>query len=200
MRQRRYGRLICIGSIFGLEPEPSSIVQSTARTGLNAFSKCLGTEAAADGVPPNIICPGYFDTPLVTSLAAQYADKAGVPVAQIFDDWKNFTPCKKFGRPEDLGAFVSLLNSPSGEFFNGTSIVIDGGAIRQYQERVTKISSSRGQAKECGARMQAQKLRRRAGGGTFNTLWAEDAAPRPCSSPQQRRFLLLGLRKLCNTP
>lgn len=132
MRQRRYGRLIFIGSIFGLEPEQSSIVQSTLRTGLNAFSKCIGTEAAADGVTSNVICPGYFDTPLVTSLAAQYADEAGVPVAQILNEWKNFAPSKKFGRPEDLGAFVSLLASPRGEFFNGTSIVIDGGAIRQY--------------------------------------------------------------------
>lgn len=132
MRQRRYGRLIFIGSIFGLEPEQSSVVQSTLRTGLNAFSKCIGTEAAADGVTSNVICPGYFDTPLVTSLAEKYAQEAGVPVAQILNDWKNFAPSKKFGKPEDLGAFVSLLASPRGEFFNGTSIVIDGGAIKQY--------------------------------------------------------------------
>jgi 3-oxoacyl-[acyl-carrier protein] reductase len=132
MRHRKYGRLIFIGSIFGLEPEESSVVQSTLRTGLNAFSKCIATEAAADGVTSNVICPGYFDTPLVTSLAEKYAQESGVPVAQILNDWKNFAPSKKFGRPDDLGAFVSLLASPRGEFFNGTSIVIDGGAIKQY--------------------------------------------------------------------
>ena len=132
MRQRKYGRLIFIGSIFGLEPEQSSVVQSTLRTGLNSFSKCVGTEAAADGVTSNVICPGYFETPLVTSLAQKYADEAQVPLAKILEDWKNFAPSKKFGRPEDLGAFVALLASPRGEFFNGTSIVIDGGAIKQY--------------------------------------------------------------------
>jgi 3-oxoacyl-[acyl-carrier protein] reductase len=132
MRERKYGRLIFIGSIFGLEPEQSSVVQSTLRTGLNAFSKCIGTEAAADGVTSNVICPGYFDTPLVTSLAQKYADEAGVPVGRILDDWKNCAPSGRFGRPEDLGAFVALLASPRGEFFNGTSIVIDGGAIKQY--------------------------------------------------------------------
>lgn len=132
MRQRQYGRLIFIGSIFGLEPEQSSVVQSTLRAGLNSFSKCIGTEAAADGVTSNVICPGYFDTPLVASLAAKYAEEAGVPVAQILNDWRSFAPSKKFGRPEDLGAFVSFLASPRGEFFNGTSIVIDGGALRQY--------------------------------------------------------------------
>lgn len=132
MRQQKYGRLIFIGSIFGLEPEKSSVVQSTLRTGLNSFSKCIGTEAAADGVTSNVICPGYFETPLVTSLAQKYADEAQVPLQQILDEWKNFAPSKKFGKPEDLGAFVALLASPRGEFFNGTSIVMDGGAIRQY--------------------------------------------------------------------
>lgn len=132
MRKRKYGRLIFIGSIFGLEPEQSSVVQSTLRTGLNSFSKCIATEAAADGVTSNVICPGYFDTPLVTTLAQKYADEAGVPLQQILDDWKNFAPSKRFGRPDDLGAFVALLSSPRGEFFNGTSIVIDGGAIKQY--------------------------------------------------------------------
>ena len=132
MRERKYGRLIFIGSIFGLEPEQSSVVQSTLRTGLNSFSKCIGTEAAADGVTSNVICPGYFETPLVTSLAQKYADEAGVPLQQILDAWKNFAPSKKFGKPEDLGAFVSFLASPRGEFFNGTSIVMDGGAIKQY--------------------------------------------------------------------
>jgi 3-oxoacyl-[acyl-carrier protein] reductase len=132
MRERKYGRLIFIGSVFGIEPEQSSVVQSTLRTGLNSFSKCIGTEAAADGVTSNVICPGYFETPLVTNLAQKYADEAGVPLQQILDGWKNFAPSKKFGKPEDLGAFVSLLASPRGEFFNGTSIVIDGGAIKQY--------------------------------------------------------------------
>jgi 3-oxoacyl-[acyl-carrier protein] reductase len=132
MRQRQYGRLIFIGSIFGLEPEQSSVVQSTLRTGLNAFSKCVATEAAADGVTSNVICPGYFDTPLVASLAQKYAEESGVSVADVLNDWRNFAPCRKFGKPEDLGAFVSLIASPKGEFINGTSIVIDGGAIRQY--------------------------------------------------------------------
>jgi 3-oxoacyl-[acyl-carrier protein] reductase len=132
MRSRNYGRLIFIGSIFGLEAEKSSVVQSTLRTGLNALSKCIATEAAADGVTSNVICPGYFETPLVTNLAQKYADEAGVPLQNVLDDWKNFAPSKKFGKPEDLGAFIAFLASPRGEFVNGTSVVVDGGAIRQY--------------------------------------------------------------------
>ena len=132
MRERKYGRLIYIGSIFGLQPEKSSVIQSTLRTGLNAFAKCVATEAAADGVTANVICPGYFDTPLVRELAKQYAETGNVPVETVLKEWEAFAPSKKFGKPSDLGAFTAFLASPRGEFVNGTALTIDGGAIGQY--------------------------------------------------------------------
>lgn len=130
MQKRKYGRLIFIGSIFGLEPEASSIIQSTLRTGLNAFAKCIATEYAADNITANVICPGYFETPLVNELASKYAAEAGVTTEAILNDWRNFAPARKFGKPEDLGALAAFLASPRAEFVNGTTIVADGGALK----------------------------------------------------------------------
>jgi 3-oxoacyl-[acyl-carrier protein] reductase len=132
MRSRKFGRIIFIGSIFGMEPEKTSAVQSTLRTGLNAMAKCIATEVAADGVTVNVICPGYFETPLVTNLAGQYASSMSVSKEKVLDDWKNFAPVQQFGKAEDLGALVCFLSSPKAAFITGTAIVIDGGAIRQY--------------------------------------------------------------------
>ncbi len=132
MRERRYGRLVFIGSIYGLEPEPTSVVQSTLRSGLNALSKCIATEAAADGVTANVICPGYFDTPLVADLARRWAAETGCMPQTVLDEWRDVAPSKTFGRPDDLGALVAFLASPRGEFVNGTSIAMDGGAVRRY--------------------------------------------------------------------
>jgi len=132
MRKRKYGRVIFIGSIFGLEPEASSVVQSTLRTGLNAMAKCIATEVAADGVTVNVVCPGYFDTPLVHDLAKQYADTQKTSVESVLEDWKTFSPTKQFGNPQDLGAFISFLASPKGSFITGTTLTMDGGAIKQY--------------------------------------------------------------------
>ena len=101
MRRQKYGRLIYIGSIFGLQPESSSIIQSTLRTGLNAFSKCIATEVAAEGVTANVICPGYFETPLVKNLAAKYANEQSSSVDSVMDDWKSSSPTMTFGDPND---------------------------------------------------------------------------------------------------
>ncbi|HXH04020.1 MAG TPA: SDR family oxidoreductase [Candidatus Competibacteraceae bacterium] len=129
MRARGYGRLICIGSIFGREPAPGSVVQSTLRAGLNALVKCIASEAAADGVTANVVCPGYFDTPLTHELAARQAAAEGRSAAAVLDEWRGASPADRFGRPEDLGALVALLASPRGAFINGTTLTIDGGTV-----------------------------------------------------------------------
>ncbi len=132
MQSRSYGRVIYIGSIFGLEPEKTSVVQSTLRTGLNALAKCIATEVAASGVTVNVICPGYFDTPLVRDLAKQYAVSQSKSVDAVLDEWASYSPVQRFGKPDDLGALVAFLSSPRAEFITGTTITIDGGALRQY--------------------------------------------------------------------
>jgi len=132
MQAQGYGRIVFIGSIFGLEPEKTSVVQSTLRTGLNALAKCIATEVAARGVTVNVICPGYFDTPLVRDLAKQYADTTNSTVEDVLSDWAGYAPAKRFGKPEDLGALVAFLASPKGEFITGTTVTIDGGAVRKY--------------------------------------------------------------------
>ncbi|MDZ4834386.1 MAG: SDR family oxidoreductase [Candidatus Melainabacteria bacterium] len=132
MQKKKFGRIIFLGSIFGLEAETSSVIQSTLRTGLNSLSKCIATEVAADGVTANVICPGYFDTPLVQTLAQQYADSQKVPRETVLKDWADFSPMKKFGKPEDLGALVAFLASPRGEFITGTTVTIDGGAVKRW--------------------------------------------------------------------
>lgn len=132
MRENAYGRLIYIGSIFGLQAEPSSIIQSTLRTGLNAFVKCVAAEGAREGVTANVVCPGYFHTPLAVDLAGKYAREAGSTTESVIESWRELAPAKKFGNPADLGSLVAFLASPRAEFINGTAITIDGGLIRQY--------------------------------------------------------------------
>lgn len=131
MRKRNFGRIIAIGSIFGVEPEVSSVVQSTYRTGLRAMMKCIATEEAPYGITANVICPGYFHTPLLEDLAEQYAQSCGSTVGEVLESWKTASPMQKFGNPQDLGELVAFLAGPHGSFITGTSIVADGGAIKE---------------------------------------------------------------------
>lgn len=132
MQKQKFGRLIYIGSVFGLEPEVSSVIQSTLRTGLNSFSKCVATEYALDGITANVICPGYFDTPLCKNLAKQYAEQLDKSADEVWEDWKNVSPVKEYGDPDDLGAMVAFLASSKAKFLTGTSLAMDGGFLKSY--------------------------------------------------------------------
>lgn len=130
MMQKGYGRIIVIGSIFGREHEESSVIQSTYRAGLHGLVKCIAREYAASGITANVVCPGYFDTPLVRNLAHQYAQERKLDDNIILDEWKNFSPSRRYGRFDEIGALVAYLASPSGGFTNGSAITIDGAATR----------------------------------------------------------------------
>lgn len=130
MAEKEYGRIILIGSIFGREHEESSVIQSTYRTGLHGFAKCLAREYARYNITVNVVCPGYFDTPLVHRLAQQYADEKKVPVTNILDDWKTASPANRYGTLKEFGALVAYLASPLGGFVNGSAITIDGATTR----------------------------------------------------------------------
>ncbi len=51
---------------------------------------------------------------------------------EVLRDWANYAPAQRFGKPEDLGALVAFHASARAEFMTGTTVTIDGGAVRQY--------------------------------------------------------------------
>ena len=48
------------------------------------------------------------------------------------EECRNLAPAKKFEKREDLGALVSFLASPRGEFVNGIVLTIEGALLKQY--------------------------------------------------------------------
>jgi NAD(P)-dependent dehydrogenase (short-subunit alcohol dehydrogenase family) len=130
MRQRRFGRIILLSSVFGEEPDESYVVSSTFRAGLRAFAKCLAREAGPDGVCTNVVCPGYFDTPLLTESAA--ANGGNQKTAnELLGSWAALSPAKRFGIPSELGSLVAWLASSHASYVNGTAIAIDGGLMKR---------------------------------------------------------------------
>ncbi len=129
MRKRTFGRIIFLSSIFAQEPDKGYVVSSTLRAGLGALSKCLAREAGQDGVSVNLVCPGYFDTPLLHELARKQAKKLGKSSKQVLLEWGKLSPAGQLGTPSHLGALVALLASSQAGYIQGAAVPIDGGAL-----------------------------------------------------------------------
>ena len=78
----------------------------------------------------NNVCPGYTRTERVEELSAAMAERKGVSKEQIVTNWEDTIPMGRLGRPEEFSALVAFLASERSSYITGTSIPVDGGAVK----------------------------------------------------------------------
>ena len=120
MRAARWGRIVNVGSIWGVISKAERATYSAAKFGLDGMTAALAAEVAGDGVLANCVAPGFVETDLMTGLLPE-AQRAAL-AAQV--------PMKRFARPEEIAALVVWLCSPENSYMSGQQLVIDGGYTR----------------------------------------------------------------------
>lgn len=124
MRERRFGRIVAIGSVSIAEPIAGLALSSVGRSALAAYLKTLAGEVAADGVTVNLVLPGRIDTDRVRRLDAALGDAsdaaqrtAGIPVG-------------RYGAVDEFGAVAAFLCSRQAGYVTGSAIRVDGGMTK----------------------------------------------------------------------
>jgi 3-oxoacyl-[acyl-carrier protein] reductase len=130
MRERRWGRIICLTSVAAKEPLPGLILSTTARAGVLGFAKSLADELAADGVTVNAVCPGYMRTERVDDLVEERARNENRGTEEIMRSLVSSIPMGRMGEPGELAAAVAFLASDAASYVTGVALQIDGGYVR----------------------------------------------------------------------
>ncbi|MCS7206487.1 MAG: SDR family oxidoreductase [Dehalococcoidia bacterium] len=125
MKERRWGRIVTIASIWGREygGAPSYMV---AKAALIAFTKHLATTLAPYGVLCNSVAPGSILFP--GGSWDRFVKNSPPQVVQEFIA-RNL-PMGKFGWPEPVGALVAFLCSERADLITGACYTVDGGQSR----------------------------------------------------------------------
>jgi 3-oxoacyl-[acyl-carrier protein] reductase len=97
------------------------------------FAKTLSNELAPHNISVNNVCPGFTTTDRLDHLAAQIGDRKGLTKETVINSWKNSIPMGRLGRPEEFAALVAFLASERAGYITGTTIPIDGGAVKGMQ-------------------------------------------------------------------
>ena len=116
MMRGRYGRIVNIGSITGINGNAGQANYAAAKAGLIGFTKTVARELAPKGVTANVIAPGFVDTDMVGALPDAVRDEA---VKRI--------PARRMGTPEDIASAVTWMASESAAYVTGQVLVVDGG-------------------------------------------------------------------------
>ncbi len=128
MRERGFGRIVNIASVYGLFATINRVDYVTTKTALIGFTRAVALETAGQNITCNAICPGTVPTPAIEQRLAAEAAKAGLPPAEAARAFlAQRQPSRRFVAPEGVAALVAMLCSPAGADITGAAIPIDGG-------------------------------------------------------------------------
>lgn len=118
MVEQRRGKIVNIGSTFGLVGNENRSVYCASKGGVTQLTKVLAIEWASHNINVNAIAPTATRTPMNEKL---FADP----------EWRKEVlrkiPAGRFCHPEDLVGAVVYLSSEASDMVTGVTLPVDGG-------------------------------------------------------------------------
>jgi 3-hydroxybutyrate dehydrogenase len=128
MKQRGWGRIINMASIYSTRAAENRIDYVTTKTGIVGLTRAVALETATTGITCNALCPGTLPTPAIQAKIAAAAVAEGHSVEQATSDYlATRQPSRRFVATDGVGAMVVFLSSEAAQDITGTTIPIDGG-------------------------------------------------------------------------
>jgi NAD(P)-dependent dehydrogenase (short-subunit alcohol dehydrogenase family) len=120
MIERRYGRIINIGSLSSFVGLYEVAAYSASKGGVASLTKALAVEWARFGVCVNALVPGVLRTDLNAGL---------LDGTERGKEFLLRTPMKRFGQLDELAGATVFLASDAASFVTGHMLVVDGGIL-----------------------------------------------------------------------
>ena len=118
MLKRRWGRVINITSVVGLNGNKGQSNYSASKAGMIGFTKSVAKELASRNVLVNAIAPGFVETELTDAIT---------PEARKY--FQDNIPLGRLGTGPDIASAVLFLASDLASYITGQVLVVDGGMV-----------------------------------------------------------------------
>lgn len=119
MRDRQYGRIVNIESLYALISKENRISYATSKSALSGLTKTLAVEYGKYNILVNAVLPGYVLTEMTEK------NLTNSDIEKIVER----IPLKRLAQPEEIAQLVLFLCSDRNSYVTGQLIVADGGFI-----------------------------------------------------------------------
>jgi NAD(P)-dependent dehydrogenase (short-subunit alcohol dehydrogenase family) len=113
MRERRWGRVICMASIAGLMGGFGQTAYATGKMGLVGFAKSVALEGARYNITSNIIAPGIIGP--------------NANLSPMYERMVKRVALQAEGQPEDVASAITFLCSERARYITGAVLTVTGG-------------------------------------------------------------------------
>lgn len=119
---KRRGKIVNLSSTAALGNRGQSNY-STAKAGLQAFTRTAAIELGPYNINVNAVAPGFVDTEMTRKTAL----RRGFTVQAYMDERAKSIPLGRVGQPEDIANVIVFLCSEDAAFVSGQIIYVKGG-------------------------------------------------------------------------
>ncbi len=119
------GVIVNLASTYGRQPGEGMAAYCCAKAGVEMLTRVAALELGPQGVRVNAIAPGFVETPMTAPTRpksrAAYVDSI---------------PLGRPGQPDDIARAALFLVSEDAAWFNGETVVVDGGEVHREAPRL----------------------------------------------------------------
>jgi 3-hydroxybutyrate dehydrogenase len=128
MKQRQWGRIINMASIYATRAVADRIDYVTTKTAILGMTRAVAIETTRDGITCNALCPGVLPTPAIQDKIASTAASQGRSLDEATHDYlATRQPTGRFIAMDAVGTMAAFLCSPAAQDITGATLPIDGG-------------------------------------------------------------------------
>lgn len=113
MRERRWGRVVCMASIAGLLGGFGQTAYATTKMGVIGFARSVALEGARHNITANVIAPGIIGE--------------HVKLSPMYDRMVKRVAMQREGTPEDIADAIAFLCSERARYITGAVLTVTGG-------------------------------------------------------------------------
>ena len=116
MIKQRFGSIINMSSVVGVEGNSGQSNYSASKAGIIGFTKSIAQELGSRNIRCNAIAPGFIETEMTHALTDEQRAK-----------WAEAIPLRRGGKPEEVANVTLFLASDLSSYVSGQVINVCGG-------------------------------------------------------------------------